>query len=131
MRDLAVLVLRIGLGAIFCAHGVQKAFGAFSGPGINGFSQMLAGLGFNPPLLWAYIAACVELIGGICLIAGFLTRTMSGLIGILIIVAAYKVHLSKGFFLSNGGFEYNLLILCTCIALMLLGSGKYSILKRF
>ena len=47
MRDLAVLVLRIGLGAIFCAHGVQKAFGAFSGPGINGFSQMLAGLGFN------------------------------------------------------------------------------------
>lgn len=125
------LFLRMGLGLIFVAHGTQKVFGSFGGPGIKGFSQMLSGLGFVPAVFWAYLAAYVELLGGICLILGLYTRIAASLIFILITVATITVHLSKGFFLSAGGYEYNLLILCACIALIIAGGGEMSITKKF
>lgn len=129
--DFASLVLRLGLGAVFIAHGLQKTFGFFNGPGIKGFSEMLAGLGFSSPLFWAYVAGYVELLGGFCLIIGFLTRISSTLLLILITVAALKVHLAKGFFLANGGFEYTLIIACVCAALIILGAGKFSLNQKF
>ncbi len=131
MMDLASLILRLGLGVMFMAHGLQKAFGLFGGPGMDGFSKMLAGLGFGPAAFWAYLAAYVELLGGLALITGLSTRISSLLLLILIAVATVKVHLSKGFFLSNGGFEYNLIITCVCLSLMIMGTGKYGINKKF
>lgn len=130
MKDWASLPLRISLGIIFVAHGLQKVFGAFGGPGIEGFSQMLSGLGFQPALVWAYVAALVELLGGLCLIAGFLTRISALLIFVLISVATFKVHLANGLFMSKGGIEYNLVILSACIALLILGPGKLSVNKK-
>lgn len=129
MADTAILVLRLALGFMFAAHGLQKAFGLFGGPGIGGFSEMLSGLGFRPSILWAYVAAYAELVGGILLAIGFLTRGAAALLLILIVVAAFKVHLSKGFFLSQGGFEYTFIISAVCISLILLGPGKFTLLK--
>lgn len=126
----AILILRLGLGAIFMAHGLQKTFGFFNGPGIAGFTQMLSGLGFMPAVFWAYLAAYVELAGGLCLILGIWVRMSAALLLILITVATLKVHLSKGFFLSGGGFEYNLVIICVCIALLILGAGNFSVIKK-
>lgn len=131
MIDLGILILRLGVGIMFIAHGLQKAAGMFAGPGIRGFSEMLSGLGFAPALFWAYLAGYTELIGGIFLILGIFVRSASGLLLILIVVAAVKVHLSKGFFLSAGGFEYTFIIACACAALILLGGGKFSITKNF
>jgi putative oxidoreductase len=127
MTDLAIFLLRLGLGFMFMAHGMQKAFAFFGGPGINGFSQMLSGMGFNPAVLWAYIAAYTELLGGLFIMAGFLTRISSVFLFILIVVATLKVHLAKGFFLSNGGFEYNLIILSVLVSLIIMGPGKISL----
>ena len=127
MVDTAILVLRLALGFMFAAHGLQKAFGLFGGPGIGGFSEMLSGLGFKPSLLWAYVAAYAELVGGILLAVGFLTRGAASVLLILIVVAAFKVHLSKGFFLSQGGFEYTFIIFSICLALILLGPGKFTL----
>jgi putative oxidoreductase len=129
MADLAILVLRLALGFMFAAHGLQKAFGLFGGPGIGSFSEMLSGLGFKPSFFWAYLAAYSELVGGILLISGFLTRGAAAVLLILIVVAAFKVHLNKGFFLSKGGFEYTFIIFSVCLALILLGPGKFTILK--
>ena len=129
--NIAILVLRICLGAIFVGHGMQKVFGAFGGPGISGFSQMLSGLGFAPAVFWAYLAAYTELIGGLLIVFGICTRFAALFIFILIIVATLKVHLLKGFFMANGGFEYNLLIIGVCIALAVLGGGKFSITNKF
>jgi len=129
--DWASLILRIGLGVMFMAHGLQKVFGLFGGPGIKDFSQMLSGLGFVPAVFWANVAAYVELLGGLCLVLGFLVRSSAVLLFILILVATYKVHFTKGFFLSAGGFEYTFIISCALIALLLLGSGKFSISNRF
>jgi len=129
--SLVSLVLRACLGIMFLAHGLQKAFGFFNGPGIKGFSQMLSGLGFVPATLWAYIAAYTELIGGLCLVLGVLVRTFSSLLLILIVVAALTAHLSKGFFFTTGGFEYNFIIASVCVVLIILGGGKFSISKKY
>ncbi len=131
MIDLALLVLRVCLGIVFVAHGSQAALGMFGGPGVSGFSEMLSGLGFKPAMLWACIAAYTELIGGAFLVFGIFTRVAAFFILIFITVAALKVHVARGFFLQAGGFEYNFVIACICIALMLAGGGKFSIIKKF
>lgn len=127
----AIFILRLGLGIIFVGHGLQKAFGLFGGSGIEIFSKTLLGLGFSPGWLWAYLVAYIELIGGLFLIIGLFVRTFSFLFILIMSVALFKVHLSKGFFITNGGFEYNFLIICVCVALIIMGSGKLGINNRF
>jgi putative oxidoreductase len=131
MTDLAILVLRIGLGIMFFAHGLQMALGKFAGPGVGGFAKMLSGLGFAPAILWSYLACYTVLIGGAFLIFGILTRFSSLFLLIFILVAGLKVHLAKGFFLQSGGFEYTFIIACVCLALMILGGGKFALIKKF
>ena len=129
MLDWGILVLRLGVGIMFMAHGLQMAFGLFGGPGVKGFSGMLAGLGFVPAIFWSYVASYTVLLGGLFLIVGIQTRPVAALLLIFIITAGIKVHLSKGFFLSNGGFEYTFVIAAACLALILSGSGKFSIFR--
>ena len=130
MIDLASLVLRLGIGGMFMAHGAQKLFGAFGGSGIQGFSQMLSGMGFTSPLFWAYLAVYAELLGGLFLVLGLFVRIATVFLMIVMAVALVKVHISKGFFLSGGGFEYIFIIMIACIAIMLLGAGRFSITKK-
>lgn len=131
MVDIGILILRCGLGVMFFAHGLQLAWGKFGGPGIEGFSKMLGGLGFNSPLLWAYLGGYTTLLGGLLLILGVFTRRASLFLLIFISVATVKVHLSKGFFITNGGYEYNFIIAICCLTLIIMGSGKYSLLNKF
>jgi len=127
--DVALFLLRFSMGILFIAHGSQKVFGAFGGGGINAFAQTLSGLGFAPAIFWAYVGGYTELLGGLFLLAGFLTRISSVLLFILIVIATLKVHLVKGFFLSNGGFEYNFVILCVLSTILIAGPGKFSLMR--
>jgi len=127
MLDWGTLVLRLGIGIMFMAHGLQKAFGLFGGPGIKGFAGMLSGLGFTPPIFWSYVAGYTELLGGFFLLIGLQSRLVAAVLLIFIVIAAIKVHIIKGFFLSNGGFEYPFVIAAACLALVLLGPGKFSV----
>jgi putative oxidoreductase len=129
MLDWGILVLRLGVGIMFMAHGLQKAFGLFGGPGVKAFSEMLSNLGFAPALFWAYLASYSELLGGLFLIIGLQTRGAAAILLILIVTAAIKVHIKNGFFLSGGGFEYTFVIAVACIALILCGSGKFVIFR--
>jgi len=128
--DLASLVLRVGLGAMFLAHGLQMCFGLYKGPGVDGFSKMLTSMGFTSPIFWSYLAGYTCLVGGACLIIGLCTRLAVIPLVIFMLVAVAKVHLKHGFFLGNGGFEYNFIILCALIALFILGAGKFSITPK-
>jgi putative oxidoreductase len=130
MKRWATIPLRLGLGIMFMAHGLQKAFGLFGGSGIQGFAQMLSGMGFSPAVFWAYVVAYVELLGGLFLIIGFLTRISALLLLITMLVAVIKLHLANGFFMTAGGFEYNFVIIAMCISLLLSGGGQLSINKK-
>jgi putative oxidoreductase len=126
MINVGLLILRLGIGVMFLAHGKQKIFG-----GMEGFSGMIKELGFTPVLFWASLAGYTELIGGILLILGVAPRISAGMLFILIVVAALKVHLAKGFFLSSGGFEYTFVIACACLAIILSGAGKIALFNKF
>ncbi|MFH1037187.1 MAG: DoxX family protein [PVC group bacterium] len=115
--------LRLAVGAVFIAHGAQKLFGVFGGHGLKAFAGMLGQMGLRPAMAWAVLVAVVELLGGIFLVLGILTRLSALLIGIVMVVAIVGVHLTGGFF----SFEFPLVLLAACISLLLTGGGPASI----
>ena len=131
MIDFAILCLRVGLGVIFTAHGMQKLFGAFGGSGVSGFADSLKGMGFTPALFWAWVAALAEGLGGLFLLLGITPRISAGLIAIIMLVAIVKVHGPKGFFSMQGGCEYQFLILMTSVAIIIAGAGRFSVWNKF
>ena len=127
MRDWAILPLRIGLGILFIAHGLQKAFGSFNGPGIDGFAGTLSKLGLAPSIIFAYIVAYIQLLCGIGLVLGLCTRISSALLMALTVIATISINFKNGFFLVNGGFDFNFIIIVCCLSLLMSGSNKLSI----
>lgn len=120
------MLLRIILGIIFFAHGAQKAMGWFGGPGLVAAAEMFQkSAGIPYPLF--LLSTFTELLGGLFVLIGFLTRFFSAGLVINMAVAVLHVHLMKGLFSSNGGFEYPLTLLVVSFCIFLIGPGKYSL----
>jgi putative oxidoreductase len=117
--DISLLVVRVIVGIIFVAHGSQKLFGAFDGLGLAKTVEMMGPLG--------YPVTIGEFFGGLGLIAGFLCRFSAASLIVIMAGAIHKVHGAKGFFLSDGGFEYNLALIGLLIPTLLAGPGKFAI----
>ncbi len=127
MVDLALLVLRLVLGIIFVAHGAQKLFGSFGGPGLKGTADFFEQLGIRPAYPMAVAVGAIEFVGGILSVLGFLTPVAAvGLIAVMI-GAILTVHLRHGFFAQSGGYEFNLALIGMALALLLAGAGSYSL----
>ncbi|TSC61319.1 MAG: putative oxidoreductase, partial [Parcubacteria group bacterium Athens0416_74] len=77
--------------------------------------------------VFAVILIAVELLGGAALMVGFMTHWAAKLTAVVALVALVTVHLSKGFFISNGGVEFILVLLAASISLMITGAGAYSV----
>jgi len=115
LQPLALLVLRVVLGAVMIGHGYGKVFG-----GISHFASFVGGLGL--PAWLGYVSAVTEFFGGILVIAGLLTRYVSVAILIDLGVAIWKVHWKHGF-LGNGGYEFPLAVAAIAFALIFFGGG--------
>jgi putative oxidoreductase len=124
--DLGLFILRVVFGLTLTAHSLQKLFGWFGGPGIGGTAQMMEELGFRPPRLQAVVAAFVEGGAGLALAAGILTPLAAAAFISVMLVATVSVHLPKGFFNQNGGFEYTLALAAGALAVAFTGPGAIS-----
>ena len=126
-EDVALLLLRLVLGLTFLAHGSQKLFGWFGGSGIAGFAPYVAKLGFPFPVAFATLSGISEFLGGLLVLVGAATGAGAGMILLTMLVAMVKVTGPRGFFIQNNGWEYNLLIIAVCLALLLSGPGRWAV----
>ena len=125
--DLGLLALRLVLGAVFLAHGAQKAFGAFGVPGFGGAAGFIGSMGFRPARFWTALAVGGELAAGFLFLLGLLTPLAGLLVLATMAVAIAKVHGPKGFFVQDGGYEYNLVLIVTALAVAAIGPGRFSL----
>jgi putative oxidoreductase len=126
-----MILLRLVAGLTLAAHGSQKLFGSFGGGGIAGTRTFFASLGFRTPHLMVFAAGIGELAGGLLLASGLLTPVAALAIVVVMLNAIATVHWRKGFFNSAGGFEYNLLIIATGVAVTAAGPGGFSLDHAF
>jgi putative oxidoreductase len=127
----AQLFIRLALGVVMFPHGAQKVLGWFGGPGFAKTLQAFAGMGFP---MWLVIALMVvESLGSLLLIAGFLTRLWALGIGTSITICMLMNHVQHGFFMNwfgqqkGEGFEYHILVIGICLALLIKGGGMLSV----
>ena len=126
-HDLGLLALRLMGGTVFAFHGAQKLFGAFGGPGLEGFGGYLESLGVPFPALSAWLAAVTELVGGLALITGFGQRLIAVPLTFTMLVAAFSAH--SGFSAQTGGMEYPLMLAAVSLALGLTGPGRFALAR--
>jgi putative oxidoreductase len=122
-----LLILRLVFGMTMAAHGAQKLFGWFGGGGIAGTAPFMEQLGFRPGRPQAALAGLVEAGGGLLLAAGLFSPLAAAMIISVMLVATVTVSLAKGFFMQNGGCEYNLAIAAAALALAFTGPGALSL----
>ncbi len=116
-------VLRVVVGIVFLAHGIDKFFIT----GVGNIAGFFGQIGIPLAGLSAFLVAAIELVGGAALIAGFFTRIFAVLLGIITLVAMFLVHVSNGFFASSGGIELTLILTAACAALFLSGAGEAAV----
>ncbi len=123
-------LIRGAAGLFLMPHGAQKLFGVFGGGGLSGTANFLAQIGIEPALPAAVLLGLTEFVGGLFLALGLLTRPAALAIVVLMAVATFHVHLSNGFFWTNGGYEYPLLWGLIALGFVLRGGGHYSLDAR-
>jgi len=125
--DWSLLILRVVLGIVFMAHGAQKLFGAFGGPGLSAVVQMMGPIG--------YLVTIGEFFGGLGLVAGILPRFSAASIMVIMMGAIGMVHGKVGFFMNwagqqgGEGYEYHLLAIAALLPIVIAGSGRYALAR--
>lgn len=124
--DLGLLVLRIAVGLTLVPHGAQKLFGWFGGYGVKGTGAWLDSMGAKNGWVIALLAGIAEFFGGLGLALGLLTPIAAAGVIIGMLGAIVTAHKGKGFFNTNGGWEFPLLIALGALAIAIAGPGAYS-----
>jgi putative oxidoreductase len=127
--DVSLLLVRVIVGVIFAAHGAQKMFGVWGGPGLSAMMGPPEKDGMGPVL--GLLVSVGEFFGGVGLIVGILTRFSAASLIVIMIGAIAMVHGKNGLLLQNGGFEYNLALIGLLLPILLCGAGRYSIGRLF
>lgn len=139
MAGLGLIALRLALAVVFIAHGAQILFGTWSGPGVGpgglqNTAALYAALGLHPEFPLAILAGTIQLVGGLLIAVGILTRWAAGALVVYLLIGVWKVHLQWGLFLNwigapgrGHGVEYSLVLAGALVCLLLGGGGEWSV----
>lgn len=131
-NNISWTILRVTLGFVMLAHGLQKAFGWFNGLGWDnsiGYFTGVVGL----PWLMAALVILIESLGALLLILGFAGRINAALVAIVLFGAFVVDHKQYGFYMNwfgnqkGEGFEFDLLFWAIAIVVVINGSGRFSV----
>ncbi len=125
-QDVALLLIRLIIAAIFLYHGSQKLFGAFGGPGLKGWHGMIVSMGMPMPWVSAVLSACAEFFGGLIFLVGTGLRIIAVPLAVNMMVATWVTH-GHGFNVMNNGCEYPLCLLVIVVAMFLMGPGRFTL----
>ena len=128
--EYAVPLLRIALGGILIPHGMQKLFGTFGGMGLTANAALFDRLGYHPGMFWGTLVGLTELVGGILLVLGLFTRAAALAVVIFMLNAVYFTSKSGGFFWTNRGSEFSILILAAAVFFLIRGGGEWSLDRK-
>jgi putative oxidoreductase len=128
--DAGMLLVRLALGIVIFPHGAQMLLGWFGG---GGYTATMQGLSQMLPAVIVFLVIVCEFFGSLSLITGFLGRL--GAFGVLCVMvgAIFTVHLPNGFFMNwsgkqaGEGFEFHILAIGMALAVMVKGSGLFSV----
>ncbi len=129
-QDLGLLVLRLALGVVFIAHGLQNAFGWWGGQGLDGFQATLTEAGYQNAGVLTYVAAGVQIAAGVLLVLGLFTPlAAAGALAFLVnsVLVTFDSQQRKGslFVFGPDGAEYLLALTAVAVAIILAGPGRY------
>lgn len=124
--DVGLLIVRAVVGLVMAYHGTEKLFGWWGADGLDGAARFFGSQGYRPPRLMAAVAGCTETVGGILLAAGLCTP-LAALMLIGTFVNILVLHLPNGLSRRNNGFEYELVLLASTVAIAYTGPGRLSI----
>jgi putative oxidoreductase len=116
-------LLRFIAGAMLVPHGCQKLFGMFGGGGLSGTAQFMDRVGYHPGMLWAYVVGLNEVIAGVLLAIGLLTRPAAAAVAIQMLFVM-PVTIKRGWFGDN---ELAVLWLSVAIFFLIRGGGRCSV----
>jgi putative oxidoreductase len=125
--NLGLLILRLVVGLLFVGHGTQKLFGWFGGHGLSGTGQFFESMGFPQGKRQAFTAGLFEAGGGLLIALGLVTPFAAAALIAVMLVAVVKVHFAKGPWVTEGGYEYNAVLVAAVFALSAVGAGKWSL----
>jgi len=123
-----MLFLRVVVGLLLFGHGAQKLFGWFGGHGPAGTAGFFGSLGFRRQhtLPMALLAGASEA-AGLLLALGLLTPLACLAVATVMVVAVGTVHWRNGLWVTNGGYEFNLVLWTVAIAIAASGPGRFSL----
>jgi putative oxidoreductase len=124
VTDVALLLVRVVLGATMIAHGVNHWVG---GGRIAGTAGWFGGLGLRQPVLQAWLSVLTEIAAGVLLVLGLLTSFAAAAVISVMLVAGLLAHRTNGFFVFKEGYEYVLVLGVVALALGILGPGWLSV----
>ena len=134
-QHLGLLVLRVGLGVVLGAHGLQKLFGWWGGSGVSGFRNSLTDVGYQHADILAYVSAGGELVAGVLLVLGLFTPlaaagALAFLINGLLATISVRPHTRNFSFFLPEGHEYQISLIAMAAAVILCGPGRYGLDAR-
>ena len=117
LHDITQWGLRASIGAIFIVHSLKKFDPSWQ--------EWLISIGIPPEMQLPI--ALAELIGGILLVVGVLTRVTGAIFAVILLGAIFHIRWENGFFVSKGGWEWDLVMLAVVLAIIAAGTGRISI----